>query len=107
MWSIRWINESPPAYSFVSPHSIWGQPFYWSEGLRPTFQIGRQIAVIRGALRGYAHSLFQLIGVVLAILALCILAGLRAAWRSLRPYWPIIAMSMALLCAYPIVKFEA
>jgi hypothetical protein len=41
---------------------------------------------------------------VLAILALCILAGLRAAWRSLRPYWPITAMSMALLCAYPIVN---
>ena len=102
------INENPPAYSFISPHnatySLWGQPFYWSEGLRPTFQIQRQIAVILGALRGYARSLFRLAGVALTILALCIFAGPRAAWRSLGPYWPIIAMSMALLCAYPIVN---
>jgi hypothetical protein len=102
------ISNDPPAYSFASPHnatySLWCQPFYWSEGLRPTFQIRRQIAVILRALLGYARALLQLAGVALAILLLSILAGPRVAWRSLAPYWPIIAMSFVLLCAYPIVN---
>jgi hypothetical protein len=98
------ISQDPPAYSFAAPHnvtySLWFDPYYWSEGLRPTVQVRTQVRILLEGLRGYARTLFQVAGVALTILLLFVLAGSRGALASLRPFWLVIVMSVALMAAY-------
>lgn len=98
------ISQDPPVYSFASPHnatySLWFNPYYWGEGLRPTLRIRTQIGIVLERLREYAHTLLQLAGMALAILILGVLVGPRRAIRSMQPFWPILAMGLTLLAAY-------
>lgn len=48
----RKIYDNPPVYEFATPFEVtyapWYDPSYWYEGVKPTFELHKQLAVVEG-----------------------------------------------------------
>ncbi|MBD2022798.1 hypothetical protein H6F43_21680, partial [Leptolyngbya sp. FACHB-36] len=102
----RTVFADPEAYEFATPivgtYPLWTDASYWNDGLKPTFNLGRQLRIIAKNLVFYTK---QFLGFLVLSYLLLICAGgtLKPSLRSLRQGWRFLVPALAGLSAYLVI----
>ena len=104
------IEGDPPAFSFARPiratYSLWYDPSYWIEGIRPVFHWQSQVRVFLDNLRQYAQIGASLAGLLIALLLSACAAGIRQTIRSLSWFWPLYLWCAVALGGYAAILVQ-
>jgi hypothetical protein len=102
----RKIFEHPPVFEFAQPVGGTYPPSYdasyWSDGLRPRFDLEPQLRVLATSAGAYWELLAAQSGFLGGVLTF-ILMGRRPAIQGILSYWPLIAASLAALGLYSLI----
>jgi hypothetical protein len=107
----RKIFDSPPVYEFATPiratYPPWYDQSYWYEGVRPRFDLKRQLEVLGSSAAMYAEMLVNQASLMTGFLALlfCGWRG-RSLFRDLSKQWHLLIPTVVALTMFGIVHLE-
>lgn len=113
MHPTRKLHSDPSVFEFASPihgtYPPWYDPSYWNEGLKATFDLRRQMAVLFQHLQWYFSTAYR-IGtapflIVLFLFGACSRRPRRLA-RNFLAFWPLLLPSVAAFVLYALVHVE-
>ena len=108
----RRLNDFPPVEDVSGPgpgaYTLWYDPTYWFDGLRPRFEWRGQLRVLATSLGYYFHMLSVQRGIATAFLALVFFSGWKGVWPGeLARLWPVWLPAAGTLLAYGLVHVES
>lgn len=105
----RRLTETPLTLEFATPvqatYPIWYNPVYWSQGIRPSFNLKQQIASTKITLLTYGQMAME-ISVLIAAAIVLLAANSEGIWPlDRRSFW-IVAWPLSALALYSLVHVE-
>ena len=105
----RKIFDSPPAYAFSIPvqttHPLRFDPSYWTQGLKPRFQVRAQLSALAANLRVWRSMLPMLDIVIIGTMLLLLLSG-EDALREVAGQFPLLLVGTSGMSMYALVHME-
>lgn len=113
MHPTRKLHSDPSVFEFALPihgtYPPWYDPSYWNEGLRTTFDLRQQMAVLFQHLQWYFSTAYR-IGTAPFLIVLLLFGAcsrrLRRLPRNFLAYWPLLLPSVAAFVLYALVHVE-
>jgi hypothetical protein len=104
--STRQILDDPPVFEFGEPvggtYPPWGDPSYWNEGVKPSFNLRAQLRVLLQSAFVYEKLLLGQLGLLAGALILLFMGG-RPTRKAITSNWPLLAAAGLSLAAYSLV----
>ena len=102
----RQILDDPPVFEFGEPvggtYPPWGDPSYWNEGVKPSFNLRAQLRVLLQSAFVYEKLLLGQLGLLAGVL-IFVFIGARPTRRAIMSNWPLLAAACLSLAAYSLV----
>jgi hypothetical protein len=107
---VRRIFSDPPTYEFSIglpvTHPLKFDPCYWTQGLKPVFNLHSQLAAIRQNLPLVKPIAVDLVGIALGFIALYLFSSASKRWCDLMEGWPLWLVGLAGILMYTIIHVE-
>jgi hypothetical protein len=105
------IGDKPTVFAFSEPihatYSPWYDSSYWSDGLKPYYNLNAQLSALVVNLWKDWDIFFSQTGALTVGLALiCLIGYHHRSWRELLGCWPLVAISAVAFAAYSLIHVE-
>jgi hypothetical protein len=109
----RKIFNMPAIYEFGTPiggtYPLWYDPSYWYDGIKISFDLKRQLIVIKEQLKGYYHIFYPSYSIFIFGSLILYLMG-RKGWlviKDIAEHWVLFLPVMAALGMYSLINVDS